>query len=117
MIGTTSCPKCQANLAVPAGTAEQAEVRCPSCDEQFILADSLPSDLPALVIVNNPIEETLPVADSAAAAGAAGEAGLDWTPDAADAQSTSDTAMFEDVGVSDETVNGPRSGPFGTYRW
>lgn len=50
-----SCPKCREQVSIPNGTSSQARVRCPLCQEEYILAAAL-ERLPPLLIVLPDVE-------------------------------------------------------------
>ncbi len=53
-MSVVSCPKCADSVVMPGGISPQATVRCPLCQEEFLLAEVLDSLPPALVVVHDP---------------------------------------------------------------
>lgn len=48
MLVISTCPKCQAQVSIPAGVDSSASVRCPLCEVEYPLSEALP---PALIPV------------------------------------------------------------------
>jgi len=53
---TVSCPKCSDEVALPAGASPKATVRCPLCQEEFLLSSILDAMPPLLIVVDDPEE-------------------------------------------------------------
>lgn len=49
-----SCPRCSDEVALPAGASPKATVRCPLCQDEFLLSDILDSMPPLLIVVDDP---------------------------------------------------------------
>lgn len=73
----TFCPECEAKVGVPDGTHPSAQVRCPLCEHEFTLGESVPDDVPELIVVDPGLVET---ADESAAQAAEGSDGEDSKP-------------------------------------
>ncbi len=73
----TFCPECEAKVGVPDGTHPSAQVRCPLCGHEFTLGESVPDDVPELIVVDPGLVET---ADESAAQAAEGSDGEDSKP-------------------------------------
>lgn len=46
-----ACPRCRDEVTVPAGASRKALVRCPLCEEEYLLGDALANVPPALIVV------------------------------------------------------------------
>ena len=56
---TVSCPKCREQVSIPAGAISHSKVRCPLCQEQYLLTEAL-QRLPPLLIVVPDTESAAP---------------------------------------------------------
>ena len=66
-----SCPKCQDRVGLPEGASPRATVRCPLCQEAFLLSEILERMPPTLVVVEDPdapASATAPASPGAAGA-------------------------------------------------
>ena len=69
----TFCPECEAKVGVPDGTHPSAQVRCPLCGHEFTLGESVPDDVPELIVVDPGLVETADESAAQAAEGSDGE--------------------------------------------
>jgi hypothetical protein len=89
----TFCPECEAKVGVPDGTHPSAQVQCPLCEHEFTLGESVPDDVPELIIVDPSFVE----ADSAVSAGSAAD---DATAQAAEGSDGDEAG--DDVAVAEK---------------
>jgi hypothetical protein len=89
MPATTLCPKCNQAVALPDNASAQAEVRCPLCSAEYVLADALPQDAPSLILIHDANVELEPHDDlnlgSEQPAGDAADTQIDFAPAQGDA--------------------------------
>jgi hypothetical protein len=94
-----ACPKCADLVALPDRASRRATVRCPLCQEQFLLREVLDKLPPALMVVDDP-----EVADAAPAGEAAPE---EWVrPAFPDAEG----AGFAPLSIETEAARAPATG-------
>jgi hypothetical protein len=97
----TVCPDCKAQVGVPDGTHLTAQVRCPLCEVEFSFGESIPDDLPEVVVVDPGFVE--PAAEEADLTGAAKAAEEASAQTAEGTQTDADAAVKTDDGASEET--------------
>lgn len=49
-----ACPRCHDEVTIPNGASGNAEVRCPLCQETYLLSEALDSMPPALIVIDDP---------------------------------------------------------------
>ncbi len=97
----TVCPDCKAQVGVPDGTHPTAQVRCPLCEVEFSFGESIPDDLPEVVVVDPGFAE--PAAEEEALAGAA-KAAEEASAQTVEGTETDDAAAVKtDDGADEDT--------------
>ena len=51
----TQCPKCDEKVTLPAGGHRDARVRCPLCQEEYVLSEALDKLPPTLILLDAPL--------------------------------------------------------------
>ena len=107
----SSCPKCDAPVLVPDGIDPAAKAKCPLCEEQFELQETLSSLPPMLEIVDQPNRPSRPMTGAAPAAAPAAapseDGGMFEELTSGDGESSdSDGSIFEFEGGGDSAGEG-----------
>ena len=103
-----TCPKCDEQVTIPAGADREANVRCPLCQEEYVLGDVLDQLPPMLVLLDAPVA----VGSSATEPESVGEGFVaDEVPAFAFGQAAEQTDGASDEAVETEAFG---EGVFGT---
>jgi hypothetical protein len=106
-----ACPKCQESVLVPFGVTASAQVRCPLCQEEYVLADVLEQLPPSLIVVDGAEVVALAHAGSGAASA---ESGISISSDRSDSDSAL-RAFIGEKGASTGVAEGGGKQPAFDY--
>ena len=109
---TTSCPKCEKEVTVPATATAESRVRCPLCSEEYSLEPVFADMPPLLELLDAPSANGAQVADAEADAAEVGEqSGGMFDFDQGEASGGGDDAEG-DVALADPEETVPKSAGF-----